>query len=42
MDEFYIFLPISPELRIAELIEMAAENLKLQSSYDFRLFLING
>lgn len=29
MDEFYIFLPISPELRIAELIEMAAENIKL-------------
>lgn len=29
MDDFYIFLPISPELRVAELLEMAAENVKL-------------
>lgn len=29
MDDFYIFLPISPELRVAELLEMAAENIKL-------------
>ncbi|CAK64481.1 unnamed protein product (macronuclear) [Paramecium tetraurelia] len=40
-DEFYIFLPISPELRVADLIEMAAEAIKLQSYEDFKFFLIN-
>ncbi|CAD8190077.1 unnamed protein product [Paramecium pentaurelia] len=41
LDEYYIFLPISPELRVADLIEMAAGAIKLQSYDDFKFFLIN-
>lgn len=29
LDENYIFLPISPELRVADLIEMTADAIKL-------------
>ncbi|CAD8208908.1 unnamed protein product [Paramecium octaurelia] len=42
LNELYIFLPISPELRVADLIEMAAEVINLQSFEDFKFFLING
>lgn len=31
LNEYYIYLPISPELRVADLIEMAADVIKLKS-----------
>ncbi|CAD8099608.1 unnamed protein product [Paramecium primaurelia] len=42
LNEFYIYLPTSPELRVADLIQMAAEVIKLKSYEDFKFFLIQG
>jgi hypothetical protein len=42
MDEFYIYLPISSELRVLDLIEMASEVIKLKSYEDFKLYFFDG
>lgn len=42
LNEFYIFLPITPELRVSDLIDMAAEAIKLKNYEDFKLVLIDG
>lgn len=42
LNELYLFLPVSPELRVADLIEIAAESIKLKSYEDFKLYLIKG
>lgn len=42
MDDFYVYLPISSELRVLDLIEMAAEVIKLKNYEDFKLYYFDG
>ncbi|CAD8118376.1 unnamed protein product [Paramecium sonneborni] len=41
LNDFNIILPISPELRVNDLIQMAAETIKLKNYEDFKLYFIN-